>query len=177
MVPINLTQEPQRPKTYKSKNYYGVARKKNKSKDTITAAKKEAWKWFSKFIRYRDALDTTGQLGYVRCCTCDILLPINKSQAGHFLPGRIDVVLFDEKGVHAQCYRCNVMLTGAWPSYYRFMQDRYGQSEIESMITGWQHNNIKYTIEELKALELLYKSEVERYERGESSKDSDVDVG
>ena len=43
-------------------------------------------------------------------------------------------MLFEETGIHAQCYRCNIRRSGEWPAYYRFMQVEYGQDEIERLI-------------------------------------------
>lgn len=114
------------------------ARKKRKSKDksdwTITDWEKWLWKIFSQFIRLRDCLKTTGVVDRGRCVTCGRIYPFSKLQAGHFIPGRTRAILFDEMCVHAQCYRCNVKLDGAWPPYYRFMQKEYGQNVIEELV-------------------------------------------
>ncbi len=92
------------------------------------------WPVFSRFIRLRDCLKTTGTFTQGMCVTCGRTYPMGQLQAGHFIPGRTDAVLFDERGVHAQCYRCNCRLQGMWHKYYRFMQEEYGQEVIEEMI-------------------------------------------
>jgi hypothetical protein len=81
-------------------------------------------------------------------------------QAGHFLPGRSDTVLFDEEGCHCQCKRCNVFLAGAWPAYYRFMQGHVGQEAIEKMIDKWVVGEKSYSIEQLQKLEKYYQGKV-----------------
>lgn len=43
-------------------------------------------------------------------------------------------MLFDADGVHAQCYRCNMKLGGNWPRYYRYMQEKHPDVDIEAMI-------------------------------------------
>jgi hypothetical protein len=86
---------------------------------------------------------------------------MGKLQAGHFLSGRKDALLFDEDGVNAQCYRCNVMLAGMWPEYYRVMQEQHGQDWIEDRIDQWQTDDSKLDIPQLKAMELYYKMEYE----------------
>jgi hypothetical protein len=83
-------------------------------------AKAAAWKAFSTYIRLRDP----------RCVTCGGA----NQQAGHFIDGRNNAVLFSEKGVHSQCYRCNVGLHGNKIEYYRFMEKTYGAPTIEKLL-------------------------------------------
>ena len=104
---------------------------------------------------------TTGTRTHGRCITCGRQYPIAKLQAGHFLPGRNDTVLFDEEAVYAQCYRCNVVMAGMWPAYYRVMQNMHGQEWIEDRIDKWEKDAETLTIPRLKALEALYKMEYE----------------
>lgn len=101
---------------------------------------KELWKTFSRYIRLRDCIKTTGSIYKGRCRTCGRIYQIGKLQAGHFVPGRATSILFDEDCAHAQCYRCNVILGGNWPKYYKFMQQEYGQEMIEYFIDSvdWQ---------------------------------------
>ena len=46
----------------------------------------------------------------------------------------MDAVLFEENGIRAQCYRCNIERSGEWPTFYRIMQAEFGQEEIERLI-------------------------------------------
>lgn len=110
-----------------------MSKKKEKKERTITWWKKELWKKFSQYIRLRDCLITTGSPDHGRCVTCGRVYPRKKLQAGHFVPGRTNAILFDEDCTHAQCYRCNCILD-VWPQYYRYMQKRYGQEKIEQLI-------------------------------------------
>ena len=113
-----------------------------------TKTKWKDWLWikFSQYIRLRDCLKTTGSSDYGLCVTCGRKYPRKNLQAGHFLPGRTDAILFDEDGVHAQCYRCNCHLQGDWPAYYRFMQKEYGQEKIEQMIDQ-RNEEVEMTVE------------------------------
>lgn len=54
-------------------------------------------------------------------------------QAGHFVPGRGNGVLLDERGVHPQCYRCNCILHGNLIEYYPFMVRTYGQEVVDEL--------------------------------------------
>jgi len=113
-------------------------RRKHKTEDEFTKTDWINWLWpvFSRYIRTRDCIRTTGSPLHGKCVTCGKKYPISKLQAGHFIPGRTDAVLFDETQVHAQCYRCNVKLQGMWHKYYAFMLDE-----------GWTHEDIQQMIE------------------------------
>lgn len=117
-------------------------RKPRKTKSDWTITDWEAWLWkiFSQYIRLRDCIKTLGAVDRGKCVTCGRIYPFKKLQAGHFVPGRTRAVLFDERCVHAQCYRCNVVLGGNWPPYYRFMQQEYGQKIIEELVDLWGVN-------------------------------------
>ena len=126
-------------------------------------AKNKCWVQFSRFVRLRDCLKTTGTTTKGKCCSCGREHPFGKLQAGHFLPGRTDNILFDEKGVHAQCYFCNCERQGNWPGYYRFMQKEYGQNVIERMVNDFiSDSGSLYTVRELSAQELYYRIQVNK---------------
>jgi len=109
---------------------------KSKPKEDWTITDWEGWLWptFSQYIRLRDCIKTTGTVSHGRCTTCSKIYPIEKSQAGHFVPGRTRAMLFDEDCVNLQCYRCNIKLSGNWPKYYRWMQKNHGQEKIEQLV-------------------------------------------
>lgn len=77
-----------------------MPKKKTVSK---SKAKANAWREFSRFIRTRDAIATTGDTDTLICCTCGKLIPFKQAQAGHFIAGRTNALLFDEDIVHGQC--------------------------------------------------------------------------
>ena len=135
--------------------------RKTKADWTVTDWEKWLWKIFSQYIRLRDCIKSLGAVDRGKCVTCGRIYPFKKLQAGHFVPGRTravlfdercvhaqcflcnmkpdhtDVVLFDDSDTHAQCYRCNHKLSGAWPAYYRFMQQEYGQAVVEELIDNY----------------------------------------
>lgn len=82
----------------------------------------------------RDCIKTTGTIWKGKCVTCGRIYRFESLHAGHFIPGRANSILFNDRCVHAQCFRCNVVLGGNWPLYYRFMQQIYGQETIEELI-------------------------------------------
>ena len=98
---------------------------------TTSKAKARAWKACSKYIRYRDSYQ-----GYAPCCTCGTVKPISGPgciQAGHFIPGRNNAILYDERDIAAQCGVCNVLRQGMWVEYEQFMLKTYGQDVIDEL--------------------------------------------
>ena len=113
----------------------------------------------------RDCLETTGTITHGLCCTCKRDYPIGKLQAGHFVPGRMDSILFEPTCVHSQCYRCNIKLGGNWVRYYRFMQKKYGQAQIDRLMElseqprlitpEWIETTVAYYLEKIEEMEVV----------------------
>lgn len=85
---------------------------------TISKLRKELWKLFSLYIRTRDNFT---------CVTCGKKGEGGGIHAGHFITGATcgAELYFDEKNVHAQCYHCNINLSGNWVKYEEFMNEHY----------------------------------------------------
>ncbi len=64
--------------------------------------KKKAWDAMSIYIRTKECLETTGLPFVGVCFTCDKRFHIDALDAGHFVSGRRNAVLFEENGVHIQ---------------------------------------------------------------------------
>ncbi len=90
-------------------------------KVSLKTARNKAWKVFSEYIRRKYAITN----GNVYCCTCNWVGPWQESQAGHFVDGRNNSVLYDERLIHVQCVRCNVFLKGNKVVYTVFMMKKY----------------------------------------------------
>lgn len=97
----------------------------------LKLAKKAAWDSFSKFIRVRDCLITSGTLEDGVCISCQRSVPYKGSQAGHFIAGRTNGILLDEDLVHLQCYHCNIGLSGNYVEYFVQMEKLYTRDEID----------------------------------------------
>ena len=87
-------------------------------------------KWFSRFIRLRDADEN----GYCTCCTCGKVDHFKSMDAGHFVNRKHRTTRFNERNVHAQCPYCNRYCEGNIPEYSIFMEKEYGKGIIEEMI-------------------------------------------
>ena len=99
--------------------------------------------------------------GFLKCCTCPKFVHWKKLQGGHFVPGRGNAVLFDNRGVHAQCYQCNVEKKGQWVEYEKFMIERYGQEVVNEL----KANKFKIkiiTVEGYKQMIEFYKNEIRK---------------
>jgi len=130
-----------------------------KRKGTMSWWKGKTWTEFSKYIRIRDALRTTGGIEMAVCCTCGKIYPaFGKGciQAGHFIPGRMSSILFCELGCHAQCYNCNLRLKGNWPPYHAFIVTKYGYDGLDRML-ALRHHVVKFLPSRLEAMRDVYK--------------------
>jgi len=129
--------------------------KKEKKNNSISKLKKACWKLCSEYNRRKDCnLD-----GYVECCTCPKVAHWKKLQAGHFIPGRCNSILFDDRGIHAQCYGCNIVQHGNWVSYETFMIERYGKKVVEEIKQN-KYNIKKFTPQELQEMIKDYKYKI-----------------
>jgi len=112
-------------------------------KPQIAKLKKKLWKVFSQFIRQRDSY---------QCFTCGRRGEGSGMHAGHFISksvGGVDLY-FDEENVHAQCYNCNINLSG---NQYEYSL-RLGEKAKALYLKKGQFN--KWT-------EIDYKSKIARY--------------
>ena len=69
-------------------------RRKTDTKPRKEKLKGQVWDLFSKYVRLRDCLETTGSIKRGKCFTCSKELPFNELQAGHFISGRHNANLF-----------------------------------------------------------------------------------
>lgn len=135
-------------------------------KDTVTKAKAAAWKAFSRFIRLRDCLYSTGSIEYGKCITCGQVKAIGQLQAGHFIPGRNNSILFDPRCVHAQCAGCNLYGGGQQPKYYAEMVARYGAETVDELFRQ-ANMSMKLTAPELREMAARFNRWAKYIERNE----------
>jgi len=134
-----------------------------RKKSPLRKAKESCWKTFSMFIRIRDAIRTTGTTERCVCCTCGRIYPVKKGiQAGHFLDGRNNAILFVETGVHGQCLGCNCNWgkKGNKVEYFIFMENKYGRKEIDRL-RALKQTIRKFTVKELMDMRAEWKKETE----------------
>jgi len=120
-----------------------------------------AWKWFSKYIRLRDCLQTTKSKDMGVCYTCGKIIQFKGSQAGHGISGRGNALLLDEDIVKIQCEQCNIYKSGNYEVFVskliaqhgeQWYQDKLALKHI-TMDRDWKFEIEKYKD---KYFELLY---------------------
>ena len=121
------------------------------SKYPISKLKAKLWKLFSLYIRQRD--------NYT-CFTCGRKGDGSGMHAGHFVPKSIGgiALYFHEDNVHAQCYNCNINLSGNQYEYAK----RLGIEKAEELLS-LKNNITKWTEQD-------YYGKIEYYETKLSEK-------
>ena len=127
-----------------------------KKKSAKRKWKEKAWKVFSLYIRLKYSDDD----GFVNCVTCGANYYFRELQAGHFIAGRCNSILFYEKGVHPQCRRCNYQ-EGNGPMYFIFMEKTYGRDEIDYQIQ-LKHQTLKRSEFDYQLIHDEYQSKIDR---------------
>ena len=77
-------------------------------------------------------------------------------QAGHAVSGRTNGIYFDERGIHPQCFRCNVKKHGAYEEYVPWMYEHYGK-DVYDDLKRLRRTAVTFTQEELKEMIEGYK--------------------
>ena len=130
---------------------------------TLSSAKREAWAVFSRYIRLRDCLETTGSPDWGECITCDNQFEFKNLDAGHFIPGRHNGNLFSERGVHAQCRSCNRFGNGRQLEYRRQIIKLYGEGADEELEKEAGETK-RYTVADLEAIKTHYQDKIKQLE-------------
>ena len=128
-------------------------------KPTVSSLKKKLWKLFSLYIRQRDA----DYRGIASCVSCLAQKHWKEGDAGHFIDGRHNSILFDERQVHFQCKGCNggLMRGKEKPkdvkkNYEIFMVWEYGQAVVNEL-KALDKQEKRFTVSELEELIKVYK--------------------
>ena len=86
-------------------------------------------KWFSKFIRLRDAMDN----GYVACVTCRAIHHWKDMDNGHFQTRNYANTKYHEQNCHTQCTACNKFGTGEQYKHSIYIDTRYGKGKAQEL--------------------------------------------
>ena len=99
-------------------------------KKTISKLKKELDKWFSLYIRLRDA----NEYGMVQCFTCGIVRGYKDGmQNGHFQSRKHLATRFDEENCQVQCIKCNMFSQGEQFKFGLNLDVKYGEGTAEEL--------------------------------------------
>lgn len=86
---------------------------------------------FSRYIRMRDS----NKFGIVTCPLCGNSMPRKEAQNMHFIKRSVYLFRRSESNCFAGDYRCNVILKWNYIEYTRFMQNKFGISAVDEMIS------------------------------------------
>jgi len=98
---------------------------------TISKLKKELDKWFSLYIRLREA----NEYGMVQCFTCGIVRGYKDGmQNGHFQSRKHLATRFSEDGnCEVQCLKCNIFDSGQQYLFSLRLDEKYGEGRAEEL--------------------------------------------
>jgi hypothetical protein len=112
----------------------------------VSELKKQADKYFSKYVRLRDSVD-----GYGQCITCDRTYHWKQAQAGHFVSRSCNFLRYNDENVNLQCSGCNLFKAGDQYQYAKNLDLKYGTGTAEKLHSQ-RHTTHKFTAEELEKI-------------------------
>jgi hypothetical protein len=128
---------------------------KKKKKQSLAALKKKVQKTCNEYIRKRDSSN-----GYFVCISCQKTLPMDKCNAGHYVPvGKSQFLRFNELNINAQCVGCNLFDNFHLIPYRKNLINKIGLEAVESLErTAEEVKVYKWTRDKLIEVENYYKS-------------------
>lgn len=122
---------------------------------TISKLKKELDKWFSLFIRLRNA----SKDGIVECWTCGKTSHYKKMHAGHFMSRKHHATRWNEENVQVQCPKCNLFGQGEQYTFGKLIDVRIGEGKSEEL-QELSRTTVKYMRHEYEDMIKFYKEKV-----------------
>ena len=99
-------------------------------KKTVSKLKKELDKWFSLYIRLREA----NEYGMVQCFTCGVVRGYKDGmQNGHFQSRKHLATRFDDENCQVQCVKCNMYEQGEQFRFGIGLDHKYGEGTAEEL--------------------------------------------
>lgn len=120
---------------------------KKPNKPTVAKLKKEADKWYSQYVRLRDA----DQSGFASCISCGVRKSWRELQNGHFVSRSSSVLRYDEENCNAQCVGCNMFKQGNQYAYALALDEKYGDGTAKKL-HDQRFEMHKFTITELEEI-------------------------
>jgi hypothetical protein len=149
--------------------YYLKRKKKTKDKplplfdgkvkvERKTNPKAKADKWFSLFVRWRDA-SPDGKT--FRCISCGRILPFEQADCGHYFSRAKMSVRFDEDNAHSECKACNRFRADHLIGYRENLLKKIGQRRFD-LLTWKASQTTKLSGFELEEIAKYFKEKAER---------------
>lgn len=134
--------------------------KSTDKKETLSYWKHEADKWFSLYIRLKEA----DEAGIVTCFICGSRHWYKDTDCAHFMDRDNMSLRYNEMNCHACCTDCNRFDPNHADYYWHTMVSKYGQKEVEELMNQ-KHNLMKFTRYELQQLAKEFKEKFETLKR------------
>ena len=127
---------------------------------TLSWWKKEADKYFSRYIRLRDS-----NHGTIFCITCGTPFKIKEGDAGHFQPRQHLFTRFDERNVNGQCKGCNNKDWNQGEQYKHgiAIDKKFGKGTAQ-WLSDHRRDFIKYIIPDYQEMIVEYKQKIKELE-------------
>lgn len=93
------------------------------------------------------------------CVTCGAVKPWKEMQNAHFYTRARYPTRWSEDNCHVGCYRCNVILSGNYIVYTKYMLDRYGREFVDEL-ERTSNSGIKISTPEIRERITLYTQKV-----------------
>jgi hypothetical protein len=90
---------------------------------------KDADKWFSIFIRLRDA----GKEGLTKCPTCNHYFNWKQMECSHFISRKHNSTRFSEKNTISHCHWCNSRHNTDEKPYENYLIYKHGQELVDEL--------------------------------------------
>jgi len=130
---------------------------------TIQKLRKEADKWFSLYIRLRQA----DKMGWIRCYTCRKPIYWTEAECSHFKDRRYLLFRYDEKNAKACCHRCNCVLDGNKVKYEQKLRKEYGDEVVNNLINN--QAIVKLSIPDYEVMIRGYRMKVKELKQGKKT--------
>ena len=95
----------------------------------LKKAKAKADKYFSLYVRIRDAKDEI-----IHCCTCGERFHYKSLHCGHFISRRYDSTRYEEQNTGPQCASCNTFNQGRQFEFSKYLDKKYGSGTSDKML-------------------------------------------
>ena len=138
---------------------------------TNSLSKKKADRYFSEYIRLRDA-DSSGN---VRCITCEKITHWQDADAGHFISRDKKATRYDERNVNAQCKTCNRFQSGRQYEHGKAIDLKYGAGTADELLV-LSNQIIKANQAYYESMATTYK-ELSASQRQSKGPDRTIDLG
>ena len=124
---------------------------KDRKRISLAKHKDRLQKLVNAYVRSRDCKD-----GYFTCISCGQTLPVDKCQAGHYVPvGRSQALRFNEENIHSECQRCNLFDSFHLIGYRKNLIEKIGIDMVK-WLEEHSKDIKKWTRQELDELEQYY---------------------